>query len=313
MERKKDWYTTGEAADILGVSFRTIKRWIYSGKISTVKTAGGHYRISKEEIERLLSQVKDQFALDIINFVKERKVMSLREIQINLEDKYKHYQTPKKLRFLASNRKLNTRFEFGHRWYYPSDMSWSDVEGIAKEKHKLFNFLDKYDRRFEQNGINYMDYSEYLVEKALISAGYIVVAKDTYYFNGLVYLVKEGPGRPPDLDFIALIPNKGFVGIQVKNRKEYPKSDVVNTFIDLCVKLHLKPLLITRQAHPLTIDMIRRLGGWTVVFKQILLKPGFPKDKLYALRNLGIKVAVYKWPPDYLVKSLITAADEIKI
>ena len=309
---EKEWYTTGEAAKILGVSFRTIKRWIYSGKISAVKTVGGHYRIHREEIERLRSHVGDQFAEDIIKLVEKRKVMYFREIQINLEDKYRHYETRDKLRSLVRLRRLNTTHKLKRRWYFPIDVSWNDVKELAEEKLRLVKFFEEYERRFEREGISYLDYSEYLVEQALIRAGYTVVAKDTYYFNGLVCLIREGRGRPPDLDFIAALPNKEFVGIQVKNRLEYPKPDDVNIFIELCRGLHLKPLLIARQAHPMTFDVLKRLGGWTVIFKQKLLKPGFPEDMLKALRrDLEFPVAVYKWPPDYLIKRLIKAAEAI--
>lgn len=47
-----------EAADMLGVSFPTIKQWIYNGKIRSVKTAGGHHRIPSEEVERILNAKK---------------------------------------------------------------------------------------------------------------------------------------------------------------------------------------------------------------------------------------------------------------
>jgi molybdopterin-binding protein len=43
-----------EAAETLGVSFPTIKQWIYKGKLRSVKTAGGHHRIPQDEIDRLL-------------------------------------------------------------------------------------------------------------------------------------------------------------------------------------------------------------------------------------------------------------------
>ncbi len=42
-----------EAAELAGVSYPTLKQWIYKGKIKSVKTAGGHHRIPKSEIERL--------------------------------------------------------------------------------------------------------------------------------------------------------------------------------------------------------------------------------------------------------------------
>ena len=43
-----------EAAQLAGVSYPTLKQWIYRGKIKSVKTAGGHHRIPRSEIERLI-------------------------------------------------------------------------------------------------------------------------------------------------------------------------------------------------------------------------------------------------------------------
>ena len=45
--------TPMQAARVAGVSYPTIKQWIYRGKIQTTKTAGGHYRIPRSEIERV--------------------------------------------------------------------------------------------------------------------------------------------------------------------------------------------------------------------------------------------------------------------
>ena len=45
--------TPMQAARVAGVSYPTIKQWIYKGKIRTTKTAGGHYRIPRGEIERV--------------------------------------------------------------------------------------------------------------------------------------------------------------------------------------------------------------------------------------------------------------------
>jgi molybdopterin-binding protein len=43
-----------EAANILGVSYPTLKQWIYKGKIKTAKTPGGHHRVPESEIDRLI-------------------------------------------------------------------------------------------------------------------------------------------------------------------------------------------------------------------------------------------------------------------
>ena len=43
-----------EASRILGISYPTLKQWIYRGRIKTVKTPGGHHRVPESEIDRLI-------------------------------------------------------------------------------------------------------------------------------------------------------------------------------------------------------------------------------------------------------------------
>jgi molybdopterin-binding protein len=45
-----------DAARRLGVSYATLKQWIYKGTLRTVQTAGGHHRISEAEVERFLAR-----------------------------------------------------------------------------------------------------------------------------------------------------------------------------------------------------------------------------------------------------------------
>jgi molybdopterin-binding protein len=45
-----------EAANILGISYPTLKQWIYRGKIKSAKTPGGHHRVPESEIDRLFPQ-----------------------------------------------------------------------------------------------------------------------------------------------------------------------------------------------------------------------------------------------------------------
>jgi molybdopterin-binding protein len=44
------------AARELGVSYSTLKQWIYKGSVRTSKTDGGHHRIDEGEIVRLLGR-----------------------------------------------------------------------------------------------------------------------------------------------------------------------------------------------------------------------------------------------------------------
>ena len=43
-----------DAAKVLGISYSTLKRWIHTRKIRTVKTQGGHHRIPESELDKHL-------------------------------------------------------------------------------------------------------------------------------------------------------------------------------------------------------------------------------------------------------------------
>ena len=54
--------TPAEAARIAGVSYPTLKQWIYKGKVHSVKTAGGHHRVARSEIERISGHTRPHCA-----------------------------------------------------------------------------------------------------------------------------------------------------------------------------------------------------------------------------------------------------------
>jgi molybdopterin-binding protein len=47
-----------DAALQLGVSFPTIKQWIYKKKLRSVQTSGGHHRIPQSEVDKLLFRTR---------------------------------------------------------------------------------------------------------------------------------------------------------------------------------------------------------------------------------------------------------------
>ena len=53
---RKTFCTTREAAQMLGVSLRTAQLWTESGLLEAWKTVGGHRRISRQSIDRLLAR-----------------------------------------------------------------------------------------------------------------------------------------------------------------------------------------------------------------------------------------------------------------
>ena len=61
---QKSFCTTREAAEILGISLRTAQLWVESGQLEAWKTEGGHRRIARVSIERLLANPPVPAALD---------------------------------------------------------------------------------------------------------------------------------------------------------------------------------------------------------------------------------------------------------
>ena len=49
-----------EAALRLGISYPTLKQWIYRRKLRSVKTSGGHHRIPESELDRFLHLARNQ-------------------------------------------------------------------------------------------------------------------------------------------------------------------------------------------------------------------------------------------------------------
>ena len=55
---EKELIKVREAALQLGISFPTIKQWIYKKKIHSIPTVGGHHRIPQSEVDRLLFRTR---------------------------------------------------------------------------------------------------------------------------------------------------------------------------------------------------------------------------------------------------------------
>jgi excisionase family DNA binding protein len=57
-----DLLTPGEVAVMFRVNPKTVTRWARAGKISAVRTLGGHRRFRASEIRRFLEEVQDLHA-----------------------------------------------------------------------------------------------------------------------------------------------------------------------------------------------------------------------------------------------------------
>lgn len=87
---KDSFVTTREAALLLGVSLRTIQLWVESGVLKAWKTAGGHRRIPRSAIAKLLKQQQSDIEgesyprmLKILVVEDEPELLQLYQVQIN--------------------------------------------------------------------------------------------------------------------------------------------------------------------------------------------------------------------------------------
>ena len=51
-DKKKDYYTTTEAARVLSVSPDTVLKWVKAGKLKSFRTFGGHFRIPQSALDQ---------------------------------------------------------------------------------------------------------------------------------------------------------------------------------------------------------------------------------------------------------------------
>jgi molybdopterin-binding protein len=79
--------TPRQAALRLGISYPTIKQWIYHAKLKTVKTPGGHYRIPEAELDRFLHKAKrpDTPKRQMMRAVSGRNQLTGRIVELKFE------------------------------------------------------------------------------------------------------------------------------------------------------------------------------------------------------------------------------------
>jgi excisionase family DNA binding protein len=54
-DAKQSWITLGAAAEMLGVSESTVRRWADSGEIHSFRTRGGHRRVLEEDLRHIVA------------------------------------------------------------------------------------------------------------------------------------------------------------------------------------------------------------------------------------------------------------------
>jgi len=59
IKKQKDYYSSREAATLLGVAVSTVQLWVNNGHLKAWTTSGGHRRISRHSVEEILNKQEE--------------------------------------------------------------------------------------------------------------------------------------------------------------------------------------------------------------------------------------------------------------
>ena len=90
----KGFYTTAQAAQLLGVTAPTVINWIGRGKIAAATTPGGHRRIAVDEIAKLLNEREVDVSAVVSSAPRKRRVLIL-DTELDFADTVAEYLTLK--------------------------------------------------------------------------------------------------------------------------------------------------------------------------------------------------------------------------
>jgi molybdopterin-binding protein len=82
MPKHQPLLTPREAALALGISYPTVKQWIYAKKIRSVQTAGGHHRIPESELDRFVPKSAEPEVRDSLRRISGRNQLVGRIIEV---------------------------------------------------------------------------------------------------------------------------------------------------------------------------------------------------------------------------------------
>ncbi len=306
---EKTFLNSGNAARELGISYPTLKRWIYRGRIKSIKDGFGHHKISLSEINRVRKHVRRTHEKMIVELLNKRVAAYTNQIQMILESQFSHGETHSKLMKLVKSGKVISfprQFKnYRYTWYYLSSTPVDEASRVIEETEGLLDIYQDFnlERKIQLNDVSYNDYSEYLVEQSMVAAGFKVVAKETNYFDGKAVFFGGRRGPPRTLDFIICKPSHSvFIGVQVKNKFDSPSQSDFDQLNDLCTGLGLKPMMVCRTCEPRFFVPMKGKGGRIIVFKRQLLKPGLDRNHFDKLNEKGFPIGIYRNPPDFLIK-----------
>ena len=97
-----DTLSTLEAAEILGVTRRTVQLWVESGVLIAWKTPGGHRKVTSASVSQMIDKRNQTVARQLSNIHKEFTVLYVEDDEVQRKLFQKYFAKSKKIRLLLA-------------------------------------------------------------------------------------------------------------------------------------------------------------------------------------------------------------------
>lgn len=240
------------------------------------------YEPEERPRDEKIDEVKHAIMEQVFRVYRERVFYSV-QIETLLERQYFHWITNKGLAELASEAVLARYEQFiqptnqlVYFYTHPKYRYWK------REGRELSAFLSRlYDPNFT-HAIG--AHCEMMFDSALARIGFMPVARNVNAWQG-----KQWPDSRHNLDKVALCDGIPY-GIEIKNTQNYISRDELETKVRLSKYLGLTPLFIMRFAPKSYIELVRRAGGFCLLFEEQIYPFGYRLLMEEVRSTLGLKV-----------------------
>jgi hypothetical protein len=262
---------------------------------------------------------RDYYAENAIGLIEEiiatQRVVTEREVKVRLEDKFFPWVTGRALRLMVETGLVLKQGLSGRRgrietknFYSLPDLSYDEIVGEMREKRGISKEVNA----MLTGHAPATYFAEDLFERAFISLGFDIIARDASEYKGRKVAGVSGK-EPPNLDFI-LERDKVAYGVDIKNwiRFEATTRNEVISKVELSQQLGTVPFIIARYVDKDT--MFRRIisvGGICYMFKTLLFSPNFVSLALKANQLLGYPVVALDRLPQHKIERIDFLAKKV--
>lgn len=246
------------------------------------------YLYDDESAEKPMDSYEEEAHELIEAFFQDNKshVFYGRQIEIIFEDKFFHWVTNRVLRLLVQQGKILSEIR-SFSWGGSITLYWNKAfRYYRREAQKVTELVQRYSE--DKIGSSVGHYGELLVVEGFAKIQFMMLGR-----NVNEYREKKWTGSGHNLDMIVERDGIGY-GVEVKNTLGYIENKELESKIDLCRDLGLKPVFAVRMLPKSWIHNIHRSGGFALIFKHLLYPESLDDLALAMKKELRLPVEMPK-------------------